>query len=463
MNFQRLEHDLIGDRYVPAETYYGIHTLRAVENFPLSGIPISAHPEFVVALAEVKLACARANAGLGTLDAARERVIVAAADEVRQGLLHEHFVVDVLQGGAGTSSNMNANEVIANRALELMGRRRGEYGYLSPNDHVNLGQSTNDAYPTAAKLALHAAAGALLPAMGRLADSFAERAHAFADVVKLGRTQLQDAVPMTLGQEFTVFALTVRDDRDHLERAAGGLCEVNLGGTAIGTGLNAAPGFAGAAVRELAELTGVAVRPARDLIEATQGVGAFLYLASSLKSFAVRLSKICNDLRLLASGPQAGLAEIRLPALQAGSSIMPGKVNPVVPEAVNQVCFDVVGVEAAVALAGQSGQLQLNAFEPLMVHLLLTALNRLEHACDLLASRCVAGIETDAGRLLAFAEGSAVLATALNPVIGYHRATQVAQQSVAQGRSVREIVQESGVVPAAELADLLDPMRLVGR
>ncbi|GAA4982066.1 hypothetical protein GCM10025734_02940 [Kitasatospora paranensis] len=319
---------------------------------------------------------------------------------------------------------------------------RGDYNHLSPNDHVNLGQSTNDVYPTAVKLALHAAVGGLLPAMGRLADTFADRGRAFADVVKLGRTQLQDAVPMTLGQEFAVFALTVRDDRDQLERAVGPLREVNVGGTAIGTGLNAASGYAAAAVNELADLTGVAVRPARDPIEATQGVGAFLQLASAFKCFAMRLSKICNDLRLLASGPQAGLAEIRLPALQAGSSIMPGKVNPVLPEAVNQVCFEVVGVEAAVALAGQSGQLQLNAFEPLMAHLLLTAANRLERACDLLAIRCVAGIEADAGRLRGYAEGSAALATALNPVLGYQRATEVAQRSVAERRPVREIALE---------------------
>ncbi|MFD9126101.1 lyase family protein [Kitasatospora sp. NPDC059571] len=357
---------------------------------------------------------------------------------------------------------MNANEVIANRALDLLGAQRGDYTRLGPNDHVNLGQSTNDAYPTAVKVALHGAAADLNRAMALLAETLTERARAFTDVVKLGRTQLQDAVPMTLGQEFGTFALGVADDTAILTRAADALCEVNLGGTAIGTGLNAHPRFSESCTRHLARITGMPVHPARDLIEATQGVGAFVEVSGALRRIALRLIKVCNDLRLLASGPQAGLAEIRLPELQAGSSIMPGKVNPVIPEAVTQVCFDVVGADAAVALAAQAGQLQLNAFEPLMAHALLTSLARLSAACRLLARRCVSGIRADEERALAHVRGSAVLATALNPLIGYGPSTELARRSVTERRSVRELAGESRVLPGELLDELLDPRRLAG-
>lgn len=460
MGTRRTEYDLIGERSVPAEVYYGIHTLRALENFPLSGIPLSAHPELVVGLACVKEAAASAHRDLGVLPAERAEAIVAACGEIRSGRLHEEFVVDVFQGGAGTSANMNANEVIANRALELLGHPRGAYEHLHPNDDVNRSQSTNDAYPTAVKIALHAASGRLLGSMGVLAEAFTERGEAFAKTVKLGRTQLQDAVPMTLGQEFDVFALTVRDDAASLAHAASALLEVNLGGTAIGTGLNAEPGFARAVVPRLAAVAGVPVRPARDLVESTQGMGAFLGLSGALRQYAVRLSKICNDLRLLCSGPGAGLGEIRLPALQAGSSIMPGKVNPVVPEAVNQVCFHVIGVDASVSAAAQAGQLQLNAFEPLIVHLLLTAVERLDAAGRLLAKRCVSGIEANEARLRADVEGSAGLATALNPVLGYQRATELARACLDTGLPVRELAARKGLLDAGELDALLDPWTL---
>jgi aspartate ammonia-lyase len=456
----REEHDLIGDRGVPAHVHYGIHTLRAVENFPLTGIALSAHPELVIALAEVKEAAALAHGDLGTLPRERVDAIVAACGEVRDGRLHDQFVVDVFQGGAGTSSNMNVNEVIANRALELLGHERGAYAHLHPNDDVNRSQSTNDVYPTAAKLALYAATGRLLDAMSVLANAFTERGGAFAKVVKLGRTQLQDAVPMTLGQEFDAFALTVRDDASLVTRATSALLEVNLGGTAIGTGLNADAGFAQLAVGHLATITSAPVRPARQPVESTQGVGAFLQLSGSLKQFALRLAKICNDLRLLASGPRAGLAELRLPALQAGSSIMPGKVNPVVPEAVNQVCFDVVGADASVSMAAQAGQLQLNAFEPLMVHHLLNSTNRLEAACRVLAERCVSGIEANEDRLRASVEGSAGLATALNPVVGYQRATELARRCMDTGLSVRALAAGSGLLTEEELDVRLDPWKL---
>ncbi|GAA3049907.1 aspartate ammonia-lyase [Kitasatospora albolonga] len=458
----RTEADLLGTRELAARSYSGSHTLRAVENFPLTGMPVAAHPELVSAIAMVKQAAALANQDLGELDLERCAAIVRACEEIRAGALHDHFQVDVLQGGAGTSTNMNANEVIANRALEHLGEPLGTYARLSPTDHVNLGQSTNDAYPTAVKLALHTGVENLAGAMHVLADAFNERAQAFHDVVKLGRTQLQDAVPMTLGQEFGAFGTGIRDDIATLERAAQGLCEVNMGGTAIGTGLNAHPGFAHACAQHLARLSGLPIRPARDLIEATQGVGAFLDVSSAQRRFALRLVKICNDLRLLASGPHAGLAEIALPEMQAGSSIMPGKVNPVIPEAVTQVCFEAIGADTTVALAAQAGQLQLNAFEPLIAHSLLTALRYLRAACLLLADRCVSGIHAAEERALAYASGSAVLATALNPAVGYRQATSIARQAALERRPVREVAGEAQVLPPDVLDDLLNPRNLVG-
>ncbi|WP_086826614.1 aspartate ammonia-lyase [Streptomyces sp. NRRL B-24572] len=454
------EKDLIGMREVREDVYWGIHTLRALENFPLTGLPLAVHPELVAALAAVKEAAALAHLDLGTLPEERARAVVAACREIRAGRLLDQFVVDVLQGGAGTSANMNANEVIANRALELLGHVRGDYEHLHPHDDVNRSQSTNDVYPTAVKLALHSAAGNLLDGMTVLCDAFVERGGAFAKTVKLGRTQLQDAVPMTLGQEFDAFALTVRDDADFIRLAADSLLEVNLGGTAIGTGLNADDGFAHLAVHHLRAITALPVRAARDLVESTQGVGGFLRLSGSLRQFALRLSKICNDLRLLASGPGAGFGEIRLPELQAGSSIMPGKVNPVMPEAVNQVCFDVIGADAAVSAAAQAGQLQLNAFEPLMAHHLLNSVNRLDAACRLLAARCVVGIEADEERLRALVEKSAGLATALNPVIGYQQATALARECRATGVPVRELAVREGALPEDGIDLLLDPLRL---
>ncbi|MFE1377997.1 aspartate ammonia-lyase [Streptomyces sp. NPDC058740] len=457
---RREEKDLIGVREIGEDVYWGIHTLRALENFPLTGLPLSVHPELVAALAAVKEAAALAHLDLGTLPEERARAVVAACREIRAGRLLDQFVVDVLQGGAGTSANMNANEVIANRALELLGHARGSYEHLHPHDDVNRSQSTNDVYPTAVKLALHSATGHLLDGMTVLRNAFVERGGAFAKTVKLGRTQLQDAVPMTLGQEFDAFALTVRDDADFVRLAADSLLEVNLGGTAIGTGLNADEGFADLAVHHLRTVSAARVRAARDLVESTQGVGAFLRLSGALRQFALRLSKVCNDLRLLASGPGAGLGEIRLPELQAGSSIMPGKVNPVLPEAVNQVCFDVVGADAAVAAAAQAGQLQLNAFEPLMAHHLLNSVNRLDAACRLLAARCVVGVEADEERLRGLVEKSAGLATALNPVIGYQRATSLARECRKTGVPVRELAVRDGVLPEEGLDLLLDPLRL---
>ncbi len=412
----RSEHDLIGDRLVPSDAYWGVHTLRAVENFPITGIPLSDNTNLVVGLAMVKQAAAQANQELGLLDDERAGAIIAACQEIIAGELHEAFVVDVIQGGAGTSSNMNANEVIANRALEILGHEKGEYQYLHPNDHVNLSQSTNDVYPTAVNVATIFAANSLVNAMEYLGGAFAEKAIEFRTVVKMGRTQLQDAVPMTLGQEFNGFAVTVGEDRARLAESTMLVHEINLGATAIGTGLNAPKGYAGLACRHLVEITGLPLTTSLDLIEATSDVGAFVHLSGVLKRVAVKLSKICSDLRLLSSGPRAGFGEITLPAVQAGSSIMPGKVNPVIPEMVNQVAYEVIGNDVTITMAAEGGQLQLNAFEPIIVHSLTKSMRHLEAACITLADKCIRGIEAHEDKLQAMVEHSIGLVTALNPV-----------------------------------------------
>ena len=456
----RSEHDLLGDRDVPADAYWGVHTLRAVENFPITGQPLSRNGHLVRGLAAVKLAAARANRELGLLDSERGDAIEAACREILDGRLGEQFVVDVIQGGAGTSSNMNANEVIANRALELLGREKGDYAALHPNDHVNLSQSTNDVYPTAVRVATVAGIEELLTALHQLESAFAEKAAEFRTVVKMGRTQLQDAVPMTLGQEFGTYAVTIGEDRERLRDASALIHEINLGATAIGTGLNAPAGYAEAACRHLAEVTGLPLVTSPDLIEATQDMGAFVHLSGVLKRVAVKLSKICNDLRLLSSGPRAGLAEITLPAVQSGSSIMPGKINPVIPEVVNQVAFEVIGNDVTITLAAEGGQLQLNAFEPVIVHSLHKSITHLAAACGTLTDRCVRGITANAERLREGVEQSIGLVTALNPHVGYAAATQIAQEALASGRGVAELVLERGLLTAERLEELLQPERL---
>ncbi|MEA5456618.1 aspartate ammonia-lyase [Sinomonas sp. JGH33] len=456
----RLEHDLLGDRAIPADAYWGVHTLRAVENFPITGQPLSTNPHLVRGLAAVKLAAARANQELGLLDAERGAAIEKACLEVLGGLLGEEFVVDVVQGGAGTSSNMNANEVIANRALELLGQAKGDYAALHPNDHVNLSQSTNDVYPTAVRVATVFGIEELLAALVELEEAFAEKAAEFRTVVKMGRTQLQDAVPMTLGQEFGTYAVTIGEDRERLREASKLVHEINLGATAIGTGLNAPAGYAEAACRHLGEATGLPLVTAPDLIEATQDMGAFVHLSGVLKRVAVKLSKICNDLRLLSSGPRAGLAEINLPAVQSGSSIMPGKINPVIPEVVSQVAYEVIGNDVTITMAAEAGQLQLNAFEPIIVHSLHKSITHLEAACRTLTERCVRGITANEDRLRASVEHSIGLVTALNPYLGYAAATSIAQEALATGRGVAELVLERGLLTADRLEELLKPERL---
>jgi aspartate ammonia-lyase len=451
----RTEHDLLGDRAVPADAYYGVHTLRALENFPITGTPIAIYPELVMALACVKQAAAIANSELGLLDERRAHAIRLACEEVREGKLFEEFVVDVIQGGAGTSSNMNANEVICNRALELLGHRKGEYQHLHPLDHVNLSQSTNDVYPTAVKLALQFGIRRLLQDMVVLRKSFEAKAAEFAEVLKVGRTQLQDAVPMTLGQEFSTYAVMLGEDEQRLAEAASLIREINLGATAIGTGINAHPDYARLVTTRLTELTNVTFIVSPNLIEATQDAGSFVQLSGVLKRVAVKLSKICNDLRLLSSGPRAGIGEIMLPAVQAGSSIMPGKVNPVIPEVVNQIAFEVIGNDITVTMAAEAGQLQLNAFEPIIAHSLFKSLQHLGAGCRTLAERCVNGITANVERARRLLDESTALVTALNPFLGYARSSEIAREALASGARVYDLVLQKKLMTREQLDQIL--------
>jgi len=453
----RTEHDLLGDRVVPADAYYGVHTLRALENFPITGTPVSIYPALVNALACVKQAAAIANSELGLLDEKRAQAIRLACEEIREGRLHQEFVVDVIQGGAGTSSNMNANEVICNRALELLGHAKGEYQHLHPLDHVNLSQSTNDVYPTAIKVALAFGIRRLLAEMAALRKSFAEKAKQFEHVLKVGRTQLQDAVPMTLGQEFSTYAVMLGEDEQRLAEAAALVREINLGATAIGTGINAHPDYAALATRRLAEISRVDVVGSPNLVEATQDAGAFVQLSGVLKRIAVKLSKTCNDLRLLSSGPRAGIGEIMLPAVQAGSSIMPGKVNPVIPEVVNQVAFEVIGNDITVTLAAEAGQLQLNAFEPIIAHSLFKSLQHLASACSTLNERCIKGIEANAARARQLLDDSTALVTALTPILGYARSAEIARDALETGKRVADLVLAKGWMSEKQLKEVLRP------
>src|SRR6266545_3693534 len=456
----RIEHDLLGDREVPADAYYGVHTLRAVENFPITGTPISIYPDLIRALACIKQAAALANQELGLLGKEKTEIIVKACEEIRAGKLHEQFVVDVIQGGAGTSTNMNANEVIANRALEHLGHQRGEYKYLHPNEDVNMSQSTNDVYPTSLKVAAYFGIFGLVDAMAVLRRAFEVKAEEFKAVLKMGRTQLQDAVPMTLGQEFSAYAVMLGEDEERLKEAALLIREINLGATAIGTGINAHPDYAGLVCRRLSEITGIPLITAPNLVEATQDCGAFVQLSGVLKRVAVKLSKTCNDLRLLSSGPRAGLFEINLPPRQAGSSIMPGKVNPVIPEVVNQVAFEVIGNDVTVSFAAEAGQLQLNAFEPIIAHSLFKSVTHLRNACGTLTEHCVKGITANRERLRSIVEDSIGIVTALNPYIGYANATAVAAQAHETGGSVYQIVLQKGLLSKEELDRILRPEEL---
>ncbi|MBM4192788.1 MAG: aspartate ammonia-lyase [Gemmatimonadetes bacterium] len=458
----RREHDFLGDRDVPDAALYGVQTLRAIENFPITGVPLADFPELIIALAQVKEAAARTNASLKLLDPTIADAIVRASREIQRGKHHEHFRVDMIQGGAGTSSNMNANEVIANRALELLGHARGDYAHVHPNEHVNMSQSTNDVYPTAVKLALHRTIIGLQEAMRALVAALLAKGEAFQPHLKMGRTQLQDAVPMTLGQEFAAFGNTMQEDVDRLTEAQALIREINMGATAIGTGITAAPGYAERVRAALSEVTGLTLITAPDLVEATSDTGAFVQLSGVLKRCAVKLSKICNDLRLLSSGPRTGLGEINLPAMQPGSSIMPGKVNPVIPEVVNQVCFDVIGGDVTVTMAAEAGQLQLNVFEPIIAFRLLRNISSLRNACTVLRERCIEGITANPEVMRRSVERSIGIVTALVPILGYEKCADVAMAALTSGRGVYELVLERGWMKRADLDRALNPSTMTG-
>ncbi len=458
----RSEHDLLGSLPVPKSAYYGIQTLRAMHNFNLSGVPLSHYPDFVSALAMVKQAAADANHQLGYLGAEKHAAITDACHKIIQGHYHDQFIVDMIQGGAGTSTNMNANEVIANLALEYMGKEKGEYEYLHPNNDVNMAQSTNDAYPTAIRVGLMLGHHELLLSLDRLIKAFEQKGDEFSDVLKMGRTQLQDAVPMTLGQEFKAFAHNLSEDLGRFRTLAQDLfCLVNLGGTAIGTGINADPRYQGLAVERLAVISGHPIKPAPNLIEATYDMGAFVLFSGMLKRTATKLSKICNDLRLLSSGPRTGINEINLPARQPGSSIMPGKVNPVIPEAVNQVAFDVIGNDLALTMAAEAGQLQLNVMEPLIAWKMFDSIRLLRRAMDMLREHCVEGITANEEHCRELMERSIGLVTALNPYIGYENSSRIAKQALATGRSVLELVREECLLEEEMLLDILKPEHMI--
>ncbi|WP_309074125.1 aspartate ammonia-lyase [Paenarthrobacter sp.] len=452
----RLESDSLGSIRVPADALWGAHTARALDNFPISGIPVSRYPGLVVALAQVKRAAAHANSGLGVLDPAIATAISHACRDIEEGQHHQHFCVDMIQGGAGTSTNMNANEVIANVALETMGHPRGSYQHLHPIDHVNKCQSTNDVYPTAIKLALITAVQDLDQELGQLTQSMREKGAAFAHVLKIGRTQLQDAVPMTLGQEFGAFAATIEEDRCRLRESAGLMLECSLGATAIGTGITAEPGYQERAIDALCEITGLPLIPATDLLEATSDVGVFMHVSGMLKRSAIKISKISSDLRLLSSGPQNGFGEIQLPPRQAGSSIMPGKVNPVIPETLNQIAFAVAGADTTVTMAADNGQLQLNAFEPVIAHALLQGFSWLTNGARILRTHCVQGITANEELLGGRAAGSAGLATALIPVLGYTAAAEVAKRALNGQVAVVDAVASMGLMERDAAQLILD-------
>lgn len=457
----RRENDPLGDVDVPESAYYGAQTARAIENFQISGISIGHYPEFIRALAMTKKAAALTNFQIGDLSESKKDAIVSACDDIAQGRLMDQFVVDVFQGGAGTSTNMNLNEVIANRALEHLGLPRGRFDVIHPNNDVNLSQSTNDVYPTAIRLALLLSSRELAEALAELATVLEAKAKEFGDIVKLGRTQLQDAVPMTLGQEFMAFAVTMREDILRLDDAARLLQEVNLGGTAIGTGITADPRYAALSVSELSRISGVDLKPAADLVEACWDTGAFVLFSATLKRTAVKLSKVSNDLRLLSSGPRGGLAEINLPPMQPGSSIMPGKVNPVIPEVVNQVAFHVIGADLVVTLAAEAGQLQLNAMEPVIVFNILQSMMLLTRAINTLTSKCVRGITANRDRCRQNLEAGTALATALVSIVGYDQAAVLAKKVLATGLSMRQVIDGSEALPPDLVDQLIDVEKLV--
>ncbi|MGE5586282.1 MAG: aspartate ammonia-lyase [Bacillota bacterium] len=454
----RVEKDLLGTREVPEDAYYGIQTLRSAENFQITGLRM--HPALVRAFAMVKKAAALANMRMGYLQEDVARAIVQAADEVIAGGLREEFIVDAIQGGAGTSMNMNVNEVLANRAVEILGGRKGQYEMVHPLTHVNMSQSTNDVFPTAAKLAMLQQINPAIKALNRLVHALREKSEEFRDVIKMGRTHLQDAVPITLGQEFGAYAGAVKRDLERIGRSADGLLAINMGATAVGTGLNADPEYMRLVVEELENTTGYALRLAENLVDATQNVDLFTDVSSSVKMCAITLSKIANDLRLLASGPFAGLKEINLPPVQPGSSIMPGKVNPVIAEAVNQAAFQIIGNDVTITLAAQAGQLELNVFEPVLVFNLLQSIDILKNVVNMFVDRCVTGITANEDRCRAVVENNVGILTALNPYLSYDVVSAIAKEALASGKPVRDLVLQTGLLTEEELGLILSPEQM---
>ena len=460
MNYRK-ESDLLGELQVPANAYYGVQTQRAIENFKISGQTLSSYPEFIRALAWVKKGAAVTNHSFGLLNDELYQNILLACEELATGKYDAEFPIDMIQGGAGTSVNMNANEVIANIVLEKMGKEKGDYTHCSPNDHINLSQSTNDAYPTAIKLALLQMNEKLVEKLASIVKAFRAKGEEFQDVIKMGRTQLQDAVPMTLGQEFEAYAATLEEDVERLNNNAKLFVEVNMGATAIGTGLNAPLGYAKKCAENLADITGYPIVSAPNLVEATPDTGSYVIYSSAMKRLAVKLSKICNDLRLLSSGPRAGLYEINLPPMQPGSSIMPGKVNPVIPEVVNQVCYKIIGNDLTVTFAAEAGQLQLNVMEPVLSHAIMENIQFLCNALDTLREKCVVGITANKEVCLNMVKNSIGIVTALNPALGYKTSTAIAKEALETGKSVYDLVLEKNLLSEKELNDLLDPKNML--
>lgn len=457
----RTENDLLGDLQVPVNAYYGIQTQRAIDNFKISGVKLYQFPEFIKGLAYVKWAAAETNFQLGLLDEKLKNAIVEAAKEVISGKFNREFPVDMIQGGAGTSTNMNINEVLANRALEIMGYQKGDYQYCSPNDHVNLSQSTNDAYPTSIRIAAVNSNIQLIGHLKELIASFRKKGKEFKHVLKMGRTQLQDAVPMTLGQEFEAFAVTLDEEVERLTQNCNLMLETNMGATAIGTGINAAPGYAKLCAENLAKVTGLAIVSAPNLIEATPDTGAYVIYSSALKRMAIKISKICNDLRLLSSGPRCGLNEINLSPMQPGSSIMPGKVNPVIPEVMNQVCYRVIGNDLTVTMAAEAGQLQLNVMEPVLTYAIMESMQLLSNAMDTLREKCIDGITANEEHCREMVLHSIGIVTALNPYIGYKNSTKIAKEALETGKSVYNLVLEHNILSQEQLDDILNPENML--
>ena len=456
----RMEHDSIGALNVPAEAYYGVQSMRAATNFQITHRPL--HPVLIDSIVMVKKAAAITNEKSGKLDQPIAQAIIQACDEILDGNLRDQFIVDAIQGGAGTSANMNANEVIANRAIEILGGTKGDYSIVHPNDHVNMSQSTNDVIPTAGKITVLKLLPQTIKELEKLEKAMEEKEAEFDDILKMGRTQLQDAVPMTSGQEFHAYATNLEEEVLNIERNVNLLYEINMGGTAIGTGLNAKPGFPELCAKKMTELTGEKFIAAPDLVEATPDTGAYVSYSGALKRLAVKLSKICNDLRLMASGPRCGLKEINLPPMAPGSSIMPGKVNPVIPEVTNQVCFKVIGNDMTVSFAAEAGQLQLNVMEPVIAESIMESITWLTNAMNTLREKCINGITVNKERCYEMVKNSIGIVTALNPIIGYKASTKVAKEALETNRSVYDIVLERGILTKEELDKALDPKNMIG-